>query len=75
MIQSDESDDEGMADFLEAVTTLSPVAEEARVESSDRVNEACWASSVIEATEEVIHPPLGIPEGPSATELLPEEGG
>jgi len=41
MIQSDEFDDEGMADFLETVTTLSPVAEEARVESSDRVNEAC----------------------------------
>ena len=53
-----------MADFLEAATTLSPTAEQSPM-----------ASSVIEATEEVIHPPLGIPEGPSATELLPEEGG
>ena len=63
-IQFDESGDEGMADFLEAAATLSPTAEQSPM-----------ASSVIEATEEVIHPPLGIPEGPSATELLPEEGG
>ena len=50
------------------------MAEEAQVESFDSVDEARGASSVIEATEEVVDPPLGMPKGPSATELLPEEG-
>ena len=52
----------------------SPVAEEARVDSSNCVDRARGTSLVIEATGEVADSPLGMPEEPSATELLPKGG-
>ena len=62
--QFDESDDEGMMDFLEAASTppstsaeQSLVAEEARDESSDRVEGARGTSPIIEDTEEVADAP------------------
>ena len=50
------------------------MVEEARNESSDRVDGARGALPIIEATKEIAESPLGMPEGPSAAELLPEEG-
>ena len=40
---------------------------------SDRVDRARGTSLVIETTEEVADPPLGMPTEPSVTELLPED--
>ena len=84
----DESDEEGMADLLEAATTplfstaeQSAVVEETRVEPFDRVDGARRALLVNEASTETVDAPLGgvnrkleMPAEPLTTELLSKEG-